>query len=273
MQPATHLANETLAAKAFSSQGLVFDTVYGSDTMVQYKRSRVRKHLEQFLMPGSSILELNAGTGEDAIYFAERGYIVHATDIAVGMMDQLIRKRDTSKAAGNISYQLCSYLALDSLEQKGPYDCIFSNFAGLNCTGELDKVLHALPSLLKAGGIITMVVLPRFCLWEVLLIFKFKFRTATRRFFARSGASALVEDNPFRCWYYHPDDIINHLQNSFDVISIEGLCTIVPPSYIAGFDKKHPRIFHLLSRIENKLKTKWPWKLIGDYFIITLRKN
>ena len=35
-----------------------------------------------------SILELNAGTGTDAVWFAERGYRVHATDIAEGMQDK-----------------------------------------------------------------------------------------------------------------------------------------------------------------------------------------
>jgi cyclopropane fatty-acyl-phospholipid synthase-like methyltransferase len=32
------------------------------------------------------------GTGEDAIYFANKGYRVHATDISTGMLDMLQRK-------------------------------------------------------------------------------------------------------------------------------------------------------------------------------------
>ena len=57
-----------------------------------------------------------------------------------------------------------------TFDRKGPYDMIFSNFAGLNCTGELDKVLASFSSLLKPKGIVTLVLLPGFCLWEFLLI-------------------------------------------------------------------------------------------------------
>ena len=48
--------------------------------------------------------------------------------------------------------ELCSFTELQNLNDKGPYDLIFSNFAGLNCTGELDKVLHSFSPLLKPNG-------------------------------------------------------------------------------------------------------------------------
>jgi len=54
---------------------------------------------------------------------------------------------------------------------------------------------------------------------------------------------------------------------------LEGLCTLVPPSYIENFAEKHPRLYNFLQRKENSLKSKWPWKLIGDYYIITLKKR
>ncbi len=270
MYQQTHINNEKLVEKAFSSQSFVFDNNYAHDTMILYKRMRVRKHLEAFLLPRSRILELNAGTGEDAIYFSGKKHAVHATDISEGMLMELARK---SAGEDKISYELCSYLSLDQLTNKGPYDCIFSNFAGLNCTGELDKVLRSFSALLKPGGIVTLVVLPKFCLWETLLLFKGKFRTAFRRLFAKNGAGAFVEGNAFTCWYYNPSYIVDCFGDSFSVLSIEGLCTIVPPSYIAGFADKYPRFFRLLSRVEEKCKTKWPWNLIGDYYIITLRKQ
>ncbi len=64
--------------------------------------------------------------------------------------------------SGFISNELCSYTELNGLKNKGPFDCIFSNFAGLNCTGELDDVLHSFDSLLKPGGIVVLVVLLHF---------------------------------------------------------------------------------------------------------------
>ncbi|MDR3696840.1 class I SAM-dependent methyltransferase [Mucilaginibacter sp.] len=265
--------NEQLAEAAFTGQSVVFDQIYSGNTIISYKRERVRAHVLQYLSPGSSILELNSGTGEDALFFAQNGYKVHATDISKGMQQQLAQKVKQAGMENQVSNELCSFTHLVQLKNKGPFDLIFSNFAGLNCTGELDIVLASFSELLKAGGMITLVILPKFCLWETLLISKGKFRTAFRRFFSGNGRSAHVEGVLFKCWYYNPSYIIKRLKGEFDLISIEGLCTIVPPSYIEGFAERHPSAYRFLTAKENKLKSRWPWKFIGDYYIISLKKR
>ena len=63
------------------------------DTIIQYKRKRVRDHVLNFLNPNSHILELNAGTGEDAIFFAQQGHTVHATDISDVMQAKLLKEK------------------------------------------------------------------------------------------------------------------------------------------------------------------------------------
>lgn len=267
------LHNEEQSAKAFSLQSKVFDGLYGSDSIIQYKRERVRKLVQQFCKPGSDILELNSGTGEDAIWFARQGHTVHATDIAAGMQEVLRSKTASLHLQEKISTECISFTDLEHLEKQKHYDLIFSNFAGLNCTDRLDKVLHSFPNLLKPGGLVILVLLPKFCLWELLLLFKGKFKTAFRRFFSRKGVAARVEGTHFLCWYYNPSFVIDKLRGEFTTLSIEGLCTLVPPSYLAGFAEKHPRLFAFLKERENKWKTKWPWKSIGDYYIIALRKN
>jgi hypothetical protein len=110
-------------------------------------------------------------------------------------------------------------------------------------------------------------------LWEFLLIFKGKFRTAFRRLFSNKGITAHVEGTYFKCWYYNPSFIINRLKGQFKVLGLEGLCTIVPPSYIEGFAEKHPKAYSFLKAKEDRLKSKWPWKYIGDYYIISLEKK
>ena len=263
--------NEDLAAQAFSRQSIRFDEIYSSDRIIQYKRKRVRDHVLSHLRPGSSILEINSGTGEDAIFFAELGYQVHATDISAEMQEVLRKKIVSLKE--KISTEIRSFTDLDALQNKGPYDMVFSNFGGLNCTGELKKVLLSIAPLLKPGGKITLVIISNFCLWEVLLVFKGKFRTALRRFFNKTGRKAHVEGTFFNCWYYSPTFVKMTLKDSFLPLQTEGLCTFVPPSYLEGFAEKYPALFRLLIKAENKLKGLWPWKAIGDYFIITLEKK
>jgi len=263
--------NEKMAAKAFSRQAPLFDNIYASNTIISYKRWRVRSHALNHLPEQGSILELNCGTGEDALFFAQNGYKVHGTDLSTGMLQQFVQK--TSHQRDKVTFEQCSFTELGSLQNKGPYDMVFSNFGGLNCTGELDKVLASFDSLLKPGGVATLVIISKFCLWETLLVFKGKFKTAFRRFFSSNGRKARVEGEYFKCWYYNPGYVRDQLGNNFELLDIEGLCTIVPPSYIENFAEKHPSLYHFLVKWENSLKGSWPWKYWGDYYIVSVRKK
>jgi len=269
----THSVNEKAAEKAFSKQSAIFDDLYSGNIIIQYKRQRVRDLLKQFLKPNSQILELNAGTGEDAVWLAKHDHTVHATDISKGMQKKLIEKVCQNKLGTKVTNELCSFAELQDLKNKGPYDLIFSNFAGLNCTGDLDKVLQSFSPLLKPNGIVTLVILPKFCLWESLLFFKGDFKTAFRRFFSGKGVKAHIEGEYFTCWYYNPSYVIKNMKDTYEVLSVEGLCTLVPPSYLENFPTKRPTLFNWLKGKENKWKNKWPWKNIGDYYIISLRKK
>jgi ubiquinone/menaquinone biosynthesis C-methylase UbiE len=263
---------EREASEAFSRQSEVFDEIYSSNLIIEYKRERTRQAALKDLGPSLEILELNAGTGEDAVYFASKGYKVHATDISEGMLDKLNNKVKLHKLEHLVSSELCSFNQLDNLRSKGPYDLIFSNFAGLNCSENLDKVLASLDPLLKPGGKITLVVMPPFCLWETLMIFKGKIKTAFRRFSSK-GAMAHIEGIWFRCWYYKPSYIIEALGKDYELTGMEGLCTIVPPSYLESFPVKYPRLYGWLQRAENRLKSAWPWRSMGDYYILSFRKK
>ncbi|MGG9964231.1 class I SAM-dependent methyltransferase [Ferruginibacter sp. SUN106] len=268
-----HHINEEQAAVAFSKQAAQFDALYSGDTIIRYKRERIRNHVQQFILPASEVLELNSGTGEDAIWFAHQGHTVHATDISKGMQEQLQQKVRAANLQLQVTNELISFTQLHCLQQQKKYDYIFSNFAGLNCTGELDKVLQSFSALLHPGGKITLVILPKFCLWEFLLLFKGQFKTAFRRLFSSKGVTAHVEGEYFNCWYYNPSFVMRHLQNDFELLTVEGLCTLVPPSYIEGFGEKHSSVYNFLRNKEDKWKCKWPWKFIGDYYIISFKKK
>ena len=264
---------EHQTALAFNSQSVYFDDLYASNGIIKYKRKRVREHLLSCLKPGSHILELNAGTGEDAVFLAQKGHRIHATDISQGMQMKLTEKVASYGLSDLVTSELCSFTALESLKNKGPYDCIFSNFAGLNCTGKLDEVLTVFDLLLKPGGNVVLVILPRFCLWESLLVFRGKFKTATRRFFSSGGRNAMIDNFSIRCWYYSPGFVKRRMKDKYIMSGLEGLCTIVPPSYLDNFPEKYPLIYSWLCDAENRLKSKWPWRLIGDYYIISFRKK
>lgn len=268
-----YTGNAKKVQEAFDLQSAVFDSLYSSNTIIAYKRKRVRDHVMQFLKPPGSILELNAGTGEDSIYFAKQNFQVHATDISSRMLSVINDKTEKLDLCGSITTEQCSFTSLRRLGNKGPYDLIFSNFAGINCTDEIDQLLGQLSGLAKPGGFVTLVFLPPFCLWEFLMLFKGKFKIAFRRFCGKKGADARIEGVSFRCWYYHPSSIIRKLKPDFDLLSYEGLCICVPPSGVEDFAEKHPRLYDWFKQKEEFLRGRYPWKFTGDYVIISFKKK
>ena len=125
----TNSINEHAASEAFTRQSGSFDELFSPNPIIIYKRQRVREHVQQYLAQESKILEINAGTGEDALWFARMGHQVHATDISEGMQQVLSQKIIQNKLEKKITYELCSFTNLKNLKHQGPYDLIFSNFA------------------------------------------------------------------------------------------------------------------------------------------------
>ncbi len=167
-------------ADAFSSTAARYDAFGEDHPHLTRMRGKVYATVERHVTPGTRVLELNAGTGTDAIQLAQRGYRVHATDIAPGM---LARIRDKVVARGfedTVTVQDCSFLELERVTG-APYDAVLSNLGGLNCVADLDAVAKGLDRVLAPGGTAVLVVMPPICLWELALVFTGDFRLATRR--------------------------------------------------------------------------------------------
>ena len=72
------------AEAAFSAQAPRFDVIDDGNPIIGRMRTIVRRAVMRNYAPGQELLELNAGTGLDALWFAERGLNVLATDAAPG---------------------------------------------------------------------------------------------------------------------------------------------------------------------------------------------
>lgn len=264
-------SQEQAAEAAFSRQSVIFDQVYETNLLTSWMRDRVREEVMSLIEPGSEMLELNCGTGLDAMYFAGQGISVHATDQSKGMLKEFARKLEGSGLEHNIQLEECSFSGLSKLESGKEYDYIFSNFGGLNCSDRLGEVLQQIDRLLRPGGRFTLVLMPKFCPWEVMMLFRGYFRTAMRRF-SRSGAPAKIEGLPFHCYYYNPSFVIRHLGNSFQLRGLKSLGLTVPPPYIEGFIERYPSVFKKLESAEGALHDRWPFNRWGDYYMISMEK-
>ena len=254
-------------ALAFSRKAAEYDSFDDDHINLARMRSKVYDHVLRYLRPADRLLELNAGTGIDAAFFAARGQLVHAIDIAPGMIEHLTAKIDQQHLADRLTVQTLSFTELDRVVG-APYDYVFSNFGGLNCIADLSLVTRHLTQVLRPGGIVTWVIMPRICPWEIALMLKGQFKIATRRW-QRQGTLAHVEGVRFTTYYYTPQQVLTALGPRFRLLRLEGLSVFAPPADRMEFPQRHPRLYRALIGLDDVLAPHWPFNYWGDFFILT----
>jgi ubiquinone/menaquinone biosynthesis C-methylase UbiE len=252
--------------RAFTKQALHFDADDLGNPILQNWRKQIYKHVGRFIKPYSTILELNAGTGIDALYFAQQGHRVHATDLSDGMIEQIKLKAGHPSLNGRLTYQQLSFENLDLVKKKN-FDFIFSNFGGLNCIDDLNQVTKHFPALLKTDGYVTLVIMPPVCLWEFLSAFKGN-KKAFRRF-NKNGAQSHLEGEYFQTFYHSLPKIKSALGSDFKLLKVEGLGSLSPPPSRGDFPTKHPAMYNLSSNFDSRLRKIFPFNRCGDHIIVT----
>ena len=258
-------------AEAFSCTSERYDAFAQDHAHLTHLRNKVYIHLQRFLGGGANILELNAGTGIDAVELAQRGYRVHATDIAAGMLARLHEKIQRLEMGDRVAIQQCSFTRLDEVVG-GPYDAVFSDLGGLNCIADLRPVIQQLPLVLKPGGLVTWVLMPPTCLWEMAELLRGHFRLAFRRY-ARNGALTHLEGYYFQTYYFTPRQVIDWFGSDYELLGIEGLSVITPTAESKYFPLRHPRLYSWLAWLDDRLAPRRPWCGWGDFFIVSLRSR
>lgn len=258
------------ALEAFSRQAPVFDAIDRDNPSIARMRAIARSAVLRQVRSGDRLLELNAGTGIDSFYFAEAGIHVVATDAAAGMLAELERKR-AGRSDLPLDVKACSFLELDTLHAE-PFDHVFSNFGGLNCTDRLDIVMKGLDGLLRPGGTCTLVIMPRFSPWEFAALIKGRFGLAFRRW-QRNGTDAHLEGTVFPCYYHSPRDVVNALGKGYQVTELRALSLLAPPPHVSGFPANRPGLLNALHLMEEAVAHAWPFRNWGDHYLISLRKQ
>jgi ubiquinone/menaquinone biosynthesis C-methylase UbiE len=260
----------TIAA-AFTRTAARYDAFAEDHPHLTRLRQQVYDVVVRHLPPGGRVLELNAGTGTDAVQLAGLGFEVHATDIAEGMLDRLRQKIAAHGLERRVSFQPCSFLDLEAVTG-GPYDAVFSNLGGLNCTADLRPVARGIDHLLSPGGTAILVVMPPICLWELALVFKGQIRLAFRRL-SRGGTRAHLEGRHFTVHYFGPREVIAAFGPGYEVHGLRGLSVVTPTAESKNLAKRHQRLYGALARLDDAVAGRAPFSRWGDFFILVLRRR
>lgn len=254
--------------RAFSKQSYHYDADDRVNPILKDMREQVYAHVNKYLKSDSSILELNAGTGIDAVHFASSGHRVHATDLSSGMISQIKTKMHL-QVNDRLTCQQLSYDRLNEIIGR-KFDYVFSNFGGLNCIPDLSSVTRHLKPLLKPGAHVTFVVMPPISLWELAWIFKGNPRQAFRRLH-KDGVKAHLEGEFFKTYYHSLGKIKKAFGGDFELIRSEGLCALSPPPSPGDFAFKHPVLYKSLRRMDSLVRLVPPFNRWADHLIVTFK--
>ncbi len=220
---------------------------------------------------GDELLELNAGSGIDALFLASHGIRVFATDISDKMIEIIKEKVKNQKAENLVEAKLCSFEEINSI-RKNNFDGVISNFGGLNCINNFKKLNEDLSSKIKRGGKFIAVVMNRNCPWEIFYYaMRFDFKNVFRREKAE-GIDAALGNELVKTYYFTPAQFGGFFEKHFKVKRIYTLGLFTPPPFLIGIYRRLTPIVKILMKIDELLKGVFPFNRIGDHFIIIIEK-
>ncbi len=252
-----------------------YDQTFSAMPLAQLHRARTRARLAQF-RAGMRVLELGCGTGEDAIWLAQRGVNVIATDASPAMLSQTRDKAMRARVESRIETRILDLNKLSPLPppfQEGRVDAAFSNFGALNCVRDLRPLARYLAELLKPNAKLILVIMNPVCLWEIAVhLVRRDARGAFRRL-QRGGALAHIGGNPIRVWYPAPRAVEKIFAPHFTRTHLEAIGVLLPPPYLSNFAARRAHWVARLAQIEAKIARLFPFNLLGDHYLIEFRKE
>lgn len=259
------------ASSPFDAMAQDYDASFTHSHIGTLMRNAVRHRMDARFHPGDRILELNCGTGEDAIYLAQRGMRLFATDVSDKM---------ASVARGKVAAQCLSdrievrRLAIESLEVTdlsdfgGEVDGALSNFGGLNCVADLQDTAIRLAKCVRPGGYALLCVMGPMCVWEwAWYLLKGNPAKAFRRI--RPGG---VEWRGLTIRYPSIHRLRDAFRPHFRCMRGSAVGTLVPPTYMEAWAIRHSSLVAHLNTLERRWEN-WPLTAnFADHYLMELER-
>ncbi len=263
-----HELQQTVA-RAFDAIADEFDEQRENELTLHLRR-RVYGIVDSLGLHQPRILDINCGTGIDALHFAGEGAQVTGVDISPQMIERA-RMKFAQTNLQHICFHVGSFEELSHLDL-GKFDLVFSNFGGLNCTTNLQRVARHISKCLKPGGFLVAVVMPPFSLWEFAsFAARGRWKSAIRRW-NRSADATGFHGKTFQTYYHSPRTFRKAFSPYFRLLRLEGLGILSPSPQSTNFAKRTRWLTRALFRIE-PIVARWPLlRSIGDHYTIVLQR-
>lgn len=254
-----------MTATTFDTLAAGYDGAFTDTIVGRRMRAVVWQRCAARFAPGMRVLEINCGTGEDAIHLAHRGVRVLATDSSPAMLE---RARAKVTAAGLGSLVDVAALRIEDVgPHVGRFDGVLSNFGGLNCVTDLQRAARGLASVVATGGVAVLTVMGPLVPWEwTWFLCRGDWRRATRRL---RGAVAWRQ---LTIHYPSAATLGQAFAPHFRPLRVAALGALLPPPFAEAWAARHPRATDWLARTERRFDTTWPVRALGDHYIVELER-
>ena len=261
---------------SFDAAAAQYDATFTHSFTGRGQRNLVWKWLDQITenhpQKKLKILEINCGTGEDAMYLAKKGHQVLATDISPKMIE-IAQSKSNNQNIPNLTLKTLDANNLELIE--GPFDIVFSNFGGLNCLSpqQLTALSTKVMQLLTPKGLFIGVIMSRKCLWERLYYFAKRNKKQRQRRLQNTPLKIKVDGSVVTTWFYSPKECKEFFGKSLQFVMVKPIGIGYPPSYLNSFVEKRTGFKGIILIIEGLLGNVSLLANYSDHFLITFTRE
>ena len=260
----------------FDIMAETYDADFTNTTIGQLQRKQVwdllRPLLDSYTNP-LKILEINCGTGEDAVELEGAGHDVTATDSSEKMVEKA-RQKAAAHGESQIVFRVCRFDQLSQQFSHQRFDLVISNFGGLNCIdqAEMETLSIQLSALLTEQGKLFFVIMGSNCLWEIFYyIFKGRAGTAFRR--QRKHVRFRSGEAEIPVFYHSPGRVKKIFHSLYSCCYSRPVGLFIPPSYLEKQFQKRKRWLRGLVRLERKFSGYPALSNFADHYCIVFQKK
>ncbi len=249
-----------------------YDRIFSETVVGRIQRDAVWHEMDKIFQPGMRILELNCGTGFDAVHLAARGVRVVACDLSSKMIDAARQRVSATGLDALVDFRILATEKIGSLVSDAPFDGAFSNFSGLNCVQDISEAARNLARLLRPSAKTLLCMVGRFSPWEMAWHLAHGNPALALHHFRRKPTTHASAQDAVLVHYPSVKDMRRMFAPEFRLRGWQGIGVAVPPSCLEPFARRIPGVVGGLAKIDRHLSRAPIFRSIGDCVLLQFER-
>lgn len=237
-------------------------------------RERSLATLKLLFPEPSFILDIGCGSGTETIELLRRGHQVVAVDISGKMLEMVKAKaarEGLAEGLRTLKLRAAQIGEVMNMTGESAFHGAYSTYGALNCETSLTDIPPSLYRLLMKKGKVLLGVYNKWCMSEATAsLARLRFRRALYR--ARNPVKEGDSRFCIDIFSYSPGEMENIFRPYFSVLGVEGVPVLLPPSNYDAYVRRFQNNFSLLKELDRHAGRIWPFRLLGDHFLMSLQK-